>query len=84
MNETRVKQFVEVVANFSTEGAVTPISIVWEDGRTFEITNVTEVLPRKYSKCGGIGVRYSCQIGIARSYLYFDGDKWFVEKKIYG
>lgn len=82
MKETRIKQYVEVVADFSPDGVLIPLSVVWEDGSKFEITNVTEVKPRKYSKCGGIGVRYTCQIGRAQSYLYFEEDKWFVEKKV--
>lgn len=38
-------------------------------------------MPRKYSKTGGVGVRYTCQIGRASTYLYYEVDKWFVEAR---
>ena len=75
------KKYVEVVADFSPEGVLMPMSVVWDDGTVFEVTCVTEVMPRKYSKVGGIGVRYTCQIGRKRTYLYYEVDKWFVEEK---
>ena len=43
--------------------------------------NITEIFPRKYSKCGGVGVRYTCQIGRSQTYLYYEVGKWFVEAK---
>ena len=52
-----------------------------DDGQEFEITNVTDIAPRKYSKCGGVGVRYTCQIGRKITYLYYEVGKWFVEAK---
>lgn len=81
MPEQRTKKYVEVVADFSPEGILTPQTVIWDTGQKFDITCISEVLPCKYSKTGGVGVRYTCQIGRAKTYLYYEVDKWFVEAK---
>lgn len=81
MPEQRIKKYVQVIADFSPDGDLMPLRVIWDDGQEFEITNVTDIAPRKYSKCGGVGVRYTCQIGRAKTFLYFEGNKWFVEAK---
>ena len=81
MSEPRIKKYVEVIADFSPEGILTPQIVIWDTGQRFDITCISEVLPRKYSKTGGVGVRYTCQIGRAKTYLFFEEDKWFVEAK---
>ena len=63
MPEQRTKKYVEVIADFSPEGILTPQTVIWDTGQRFDITCISEVLPRKYSKTGGVGVRYTCQIG---------------------
>ena len=81
MPEQRIKKYVDVIAEFSSDGNLRPLTVIWDDGQQFDITNITAILPRKYSKCGGVGVRYTCQIGRSRTYLYYEVDKWFVEAK---
>lgn len=81
MPEQRIKKYVQVIADFSPDGDLIPLRVIWDDGQEFEITNVTDIAPRKYSKCGGVGVRYTCQIGRAKTFLYFEENKWFVEAK---
>lgn len=81
MPEQRTKKYVEVIADFSPEGILTPQTVIWDTGQKFDITCISEVLPRKYSKTGGVGVRYTCQIGRAKTYLFFEEDRWFVEAK---
>lgn len=81
MSEQRVKRYVEVIADFQADGTLIPQTVVWDTGQRFDISNISEVLPRKYSKTGGVGVRYTCQIGRAKTYLYYEVDKWFVEAK---
>ena len=58
MSEPRIKKYVEVIADFSPEGILTPQTVIWDTGQKFDITCISEVLPRKYSKTGGVGVRY--------------------------
>lgn len=81
MPEQRIKKYVEVIADFLPDGTLTPQTVVWDTGQWFDITNISEILPRKYSKTGGVGVRYTCQIGRCSTYLYYEVGKWFVEAK---
>lgn len=81
MSEQRVKRYVEVIADFQADGTLISQAVVWDTGQRFDISNISEVQPRKYSKTGGVGVRYTCQIGRARTYLYYEVDRWFVEAK---
>lgn len=81
MPEQRIKKYVDVVAEFSADGNIKPLTVIWDDGQQFDITNIKEIFPRKYSKCGGVGVRYTCQIGRSQTYLYYEVGKWFVEAK---
>ena len=59
MPEQRIKKYVEVIADFLPDGTLTPQTVVWDTSQRFDITNISEILPRKYSKTGGVGVRYT-------------------------
>ncbi len=72
---------IGVNAFFSQDGKVKPLSIVWEDGRTFEIDRVTDRRRAASLKTGGIGIRFTCFIRDRRIYLYKDEDKWFMESE---
>ena len=75
------KVFVEVTAKFDAEGRVTPLSLVWEDGTTFTIDQVTDVRRAASLKAGGMGIRYTVQIRGKQSYLFYEAPRWFVEGK---
>lgn len=72
---------MEVVARFNMNGNITPISVVWEDGRSFEIDRVLDVRRAASLKAGGIGVRYLCRISGRETFLYYEDPRWFVEGK---
>ncbi len=78
------KKYVGVDVSFSADGLLTPTAIIWDDDHKYEISRIIEVLPRRYSKVGGIGERYEIQIGRQRTYLYRELNKWFVEAKCDG
>ena len=77
------KAYVEVLARFDTEGRITPLEIVWEDGARYAIDRVLDVRRAASLKAGGIGVRYTCRIGGNQTYLFYEDvyGKWFVEAK---
>lgn len=75
------KVFVEVTAKFDTEGIITPLSLLWEDGTVYEIDRVLDVRRAASLKAGGIGIRYTVKIDSKQSYLYYEEPKWFVEAK---
>ncbi|NLN04401.1 MAG: hypothetical protein GX166_06245 [Clostridiaceae bacterium] len=76
------KVFVEVIAKFDPDGVVTPLAIIWEDGRRFEIDKVLDIRRAASLKAGGIGIRYTCRIRNKETYLYYEGPNWFVEQVI--
>ena len=65
------KVYVDVTAEFTKEGVLTPKSIRWEDGIIYEVTSM---------KAGGVGMRYTCVIEGQDKYLFYeDNNMWFVE-----
>lgn len=75
------KVFVEVIAKFTKDGGKIPLTVKWEDGRSFEIDKVTDVRRAASLKAGGQGMRYRCRINGRETYLWLEEDKWFVDSK---
>ena len=75
------RAYVKVVAEFSPEGAVTPLSVEWEDGRKFDVDRVVDVRRAAATKAGGQGMRYTVRISGHETYLFDDEGRWFVEAK---
>lgn len=77
------KVLVEVTAKFSREGGIKPLSLVWEDGRTFCVDRViaAERAPARVSAL--LPVRYTCVISGKERWLYYEPEKerWFVEAR---
>ena len=87
-----VREYVDVNVDFCKEGLMLPRSMVWEDGRRYEIDFVRDVRYAPAQKVGGYGERYTVMIGGHERYLFFEmqenGEKrtgkWFVERKVVG
>ena len=79
---TREKRYVGVVSRTDEEGNVTPLSVLWEDGRKFEIDRVLECRRAASLKTGGTGMRYTVRIGANITYLFYEEPRWFVEERI--
>ena len=61
-------------------GKTVPTSIVWEDGRVFEIDKVLDIRKAASLKAGGLGIRYICRI-CGKTVVLFNGDGlWFLER----
>lgn len=76
-----IKVYVDVEAHFRRGGRLIPTAIIWEDGRRYEIDKITQIARRASLKAGGCGIRYTCIVGGRQSYLFYEVDKWFVERK---
>lgn len=80
--ENPYKAYVEVQADFSTEGKLTPLMIIWEDGRRYRIDRIIRMDRRASLKAGGAGIRYLCMVGGRQiSLFYEENGLWFVERK---
>ena len=75
------KVFVNVLARYDTEGGIVPVSVTWEDGRTFPVDRVLEMRAAASLKVGGAGLRYRVRIGRSETYLFLEENRWFVEAK---
>ena len=76
-----VKVYVDVDAHFSKDGQLLPSAIIWEDGQRYPIDRGIDMQRCASRKAGGVGIRYTCIVGGRQSYLFYEVDKWFVERK---
>lgn len=77
------KAYVEVIADFSTEGKVRPLRIIWENGRGYDIDRVLQVDRHANLRAGGAGIRYVCRVLGQRVELYYEENGfWFVSRKV--
>ena len=79
----REKRYVGVAVLTTADGLVTPLEILWDDGRRFKVDKVTGRKQAHSIKTGGTGMRYSVQIAGHDTFLWYDDyrKRWFVEAK---
>ena len=75
------KVFVGVVAKFEPDGKVIPRSVIWEDGRKFEIDKVLDIRRAASLKAGGTGIRYTVRIGRRETFLFLEDGRWFAQRR---
>ncbi|SHI24115.1 hypothetical protein SAMN02745823_03801 [Sporobacter termitidis DSM 10068] len=84
------KVYVEVLASFDPVGVMLPVSLTWEDGRTYDIDRIVDIRQAAAMKAGGSGDRYTVRIKGKESFLFFERNasprgnnigRWFVERK---
>ncbi|MDO4807573.1 MAG: hypothetical protein Q4A07_10010 [Coriobacteriales bacterium] len=80
----RKKKYVDVIALASAKGEVTPLAVVWEDGRRFNVNEVLDARRAPSRKTGDTGMRYTIRVGEHITYLWHDEQQglWFVEAKV--
>lgn len=74
------KTYVDVTARIGADGAVTPLEVLWRDGRRFEVDRVHEAIRRASTRVGGTGIRYLVTMNGHEKYLFFENPRWFVEE----
>ncbi len=75
------KVYVDVIAEFSTDGSLIPLCFIWEDGRKYTIDRILKKERCASRKAGGVGIMYTCMVQDQESHLFFEVDKWFMERK---
>ena len=76
------KAYVEVIADFSSDGRMKPLRLIWEDGHKYDIDSILRVDRCASLKAGGAGIRYVCRILGQRVELYYEENGfWFVTRK---
>ena len=81
LKDNPAKVYIDVDAHFTKEGELTPLAITWEDGHRYEVDRVLNVQRCASRKAGGVGIRYTCRICGQTSCLFYEVDRWFVERK---
>jgi hypothetical protein len=75
------KAYVAVNLDVDEEGNLYPRAIRWRDGRVFLIERLTYKCRAASKKVGGGGIRYTVVVCGRESFLFNEGNKWFVEAK---
>lgn len=75
------KVYVDVTLKQDKYGTIVPLTVTWEDGKKYEIDRVIDVRRAASTKVGGNGVRFTVRILGKETYLFDDGERWFVEAK---
>jgi len=78
-NENKV--YVKVEAIFHPDGQLYPKAFWWESGRRYEIDQVLDICRAASLRAGGVGIRYTCMVKGHQTHLYFESDRWFMERK---
>ena len=74
-----MRKNITVIAKMQDNGKIIPLTILWQDDRTFEIDKVLDIRKKASTKGGGKGLRYTCKIAGKERYLWLDDNVWFVE-----
>lgn len=78
------KVYVDVGAEFSEDGILTPKYLVWEDGIRYNIDRIRKKERCASRKAGGAGILYVCSIDGRDFRLFYEENyKWFVESDTY-
>ena len=84
------KVYVDVRVDYTKDGIMLPRQITWEDGKRYEIDQVTDIRQAAAKKAGGKGERYTIMVEGRQSYLFFERSpnltgaftgRWFVERR---
>ena len=75
------KVYVDVVTEFRKDGCLVPLFFFFFFGRKYSIDRILKIERYACRKAGGVGVMYTCMIQGQESHLFYEVDKWFMERK---
>ena len=75
------KEYVSVNVDIDQEGVIHPRLIRWTNGRIFQIEQLKYKCRASSSKVSGGGIRYAVTIRGKETFLFSEGNRWFVEAK---
>ena len=85
MTERRYKNdskvYVRVEALFSPDGGLLPEAFWWENGRRYAVDRVKDICRAASLRAGGVGIRYTCEIAGREVFLFYEEDRWFIERR---
>ena len=72
------KHYVDVVVHWAADSVMTPLEIIWDDGRRLPVTSAAHPRHDRVAKLGGAALRYPIRIHGKPRDLYRDSSGWFV------
>ena len=75
------KAYVSVNLDVDKEGVFYPRLIRWDNGLVFQIEQILYKCRASSKKVGGGGIRYTVMIKGNETFLFREGEKWFVEAR---
>lgn len=76
-----MKVYVEVTAKFDTDVIMMPVSFIWEDGTVYQIDRIKAKERCASRKAGGTGIMYTVMVDGKECHLFYEFDKWFMERR---
>ena len=76
------KAYVSVNLDVDEQGVICPRLIRWPNGRIFPIERLKHKCRAASSKVSGGGIRYTIVVHGKETFLFQEGNKWFVEAKV--
>ena len=71
--------YVITVVQFDTEGKITPLWIVWSNGKQYEIDRILSTQIPPSLRSGANGYRFHVRILGQERTLGYDGRRWYIE-----
>lgn len=81
MDSQCIKEYVSVNLDVDQNGVIHPRFIRWTNGQIFRIDKMKYKCRAASSKVSGGGIRYTVMIHGKETFLFSEGNKWFVEAK---
>ena len=75
------KSYVAVNLDVDENGVIYPRAIRWRSGLVYQIDRILYKCRATSDKVPGGGIRYTVRIKGQESFLFREGEKWFVEEK---
>ena len=75
------KKYVSVNLDVDKNGIISPRFIRWPNGQIFQIEKLKYKCRATSAKVSGGGIRYTVIIRGRETFLFSEGNKWFVEAK---
>ena len=79
--QNAAKAYIKVASIFYPDGRMEPVAFWWESGQRYPIDRVVSFCRASSLKAGGSGIRYTCRVHGRLVDLFFEEDRWFIERK---
>ena len=73
------KVYVKVISQTDEDGNITPMRVIWENGRAYDIDKVTDIRRSYVSGTGGTAIRYTVKVMGKETFIFRENSKWFVQ-----